>query len=428
MTKPGVLVSAGAVLLAGTVATAIVSFLRPGPAAVVTMTVSQQTFVRRVTAEGVLRAVERTSLSLDMRARGPRQIAWIVEDGTYVREGDPVARFDPSDLELQLEDGQLEQQIADHQIDKAEVTREGQRANLDRDADVSRRELDTAERFQAVDTDLYSRHEIIESRIDTELARHKTDHAETVLEIKDRLSATDIDLLKIQRRQAEIRVEEAEEGLDSLVILAPHDGIVMLARERDGGPIQVGDTTWPGREVATLPDVSAMEADVFVLEADAGGLNVGQTALVVVEAHPESQWRAEIRQVDPVATQRLRNVPVQFFRAVLKLGTTDPTIMKPGARVRTEIVVDRIDDAIAVPRQAVHEDGDHNIVYRRGRRGFDAVVVSLGPSSLGRVVVSEGLSDGDVIALENPSDGRSTAAGLEPSTSLKTEGGDVGGD
>ena len=111
-----------------------------------------------------------------------------------------------------------------------------------------------------------------------------------------------------------------------------------------------------------------------------------------------------------MARRRNRRVPVQYFRTVLSLSETDPEWMKPGTRVRSEIVIADFDAAITLPRQAVCSiDGDP-VVYRWTRRGFEPVVVGLGPAAIGRVVISSGLEPGDVIALRDPTAAAEDAA------------------
>jgi RND family efflux transporter MFP subunit len=377
-----------------------------------TIRVSPADYVRRVTAEGQLKAVRSTPLTVSVQWVGrPYQVAWLIADGSRVAEGEVVARFDPTDLERDLEEGRADGEIADANIEKAEVEREGSLHNLDRDAEVSKRELEVAERFQATDTQLYSRMEIIEAEIDTDLAEHRSEHAEQSKEIQDHLSRADLDLLEIERRQAELKVEQAQQGLDGLELVSPHDGIVLIDRNWQGERLEVGDTAFPGRTIATIPDLNEMEAEVYVLEADAGGLAAGQRATVVVEAHPELEYAATVKSVDPVAQRRYGWSPVQYFRTVLELEGTDPAIMKPGQTVSAEIILEEHASAIVIPRQAVSEEDGRTVVHRREGGDFEPVEVTVGATGLGRVVITSGLQEGDRIALRDPDRSPATGTG-----------------
>jgi len=366
------------------------------------VTIRQAPFKVRVTAEGNLEAVQSTPLTAPIKPQMPFTLAWLVEDGAMVAEGEVIARFDASQLEKDLEDGLSDQRISDHRIGSARTSREVSVGKLDSDADVAGRELDVAREFQSTDHQIYSKMEIVESRIDTELAESRAAHARRSQDIVDQLSEAEIELLAIERRKADIKVQQADEGLAALEVRSPHSGIVMLERDWRGNPVRVGDMVWPGRPLAKIPDLAAMQAEVFVLEADAGDLTAGQPAHVWIEAFPENAHPAAVEKIDPMAGRRNRRVPVQYFRTVLALESTDTETMKPGARVRAEITIADLDNAITVPRQAVCSIEGEPVVYRWAGRDFEAVPVELGPAAMGRIVIAEGLEEGDLVALRDP--------------------------
>lgn len=367
-----------------------------------TMTVAAARFKVRVVAEGNLSAVRSTPLAAPMKPHMAFTLAWLVHDGSLVEEGDIIARFDASQLEKDREDGLSDRRISDHRISSARTSQEVTIGNLDRDAEVAEEELEVAREFQSTGDLGYSKMEIIESRIDTELAETRADHARKSQKIQDDLSDTEIELLAIDRRKADIRVQQAVDGLAALEVTAPHSGIVMLERDWRGNPVRVGDMVWPGRPLGSIPDLDEMQAEVFVLEADAGDLAAGQKATVWIEASPGIAHAAEVKSVDPMAGRRNRQVPVQYFRTVLELELTDRETMKPGSRVRSEIIIADLERAITVPRQAVCSVDGATVVYRWRRGGFNPVEVELGPAALGRVVIESGLEEGDVIALWDP--------------------------
>jgi multidrug efflux pump subunit AcrA (membrane-fusion protein) len=69
--------------------------------------------------------------------------------------------------------------------------------------------------------------------------------------------------------------------------------------------------------------------------------------------------------------------------------------------VHATLTLDRR-SAIAVPRQAVFEKAGKTIVYRRGEHGFAPVAIELGAATPGRVAITSGLAEGDVIATRDP--------------------------
>lgn len=385
------------------VGAAVVSLWSPlGSGDVPVLEIRRERFVHKVSADGTLKAAKSTPLSVPVSIQIPLKIAWMIEDGSPVEAGDLVIRFDSTELEKTLLDGKAALDTADSKIAKTKAEADAKLRNLNRDAGVAKLQLESARKFQSKDEEIFSRNEIIESEIDEKLAAHKLEHFEGAKETQKALSQIDESLLFIERRKANLKIQQAEESLSSLEIRAPHEGIVVFPRDWRGNLPQVGDMTWRGQPLAEIPVLDEMEAEVQVLEADAGGLVVGRPALVVLEAHPDEPINAQIRRVDNVPRPRTRGIPVQYFGVTLELEETDPAVMKPGLRVHATLLLEERLDAIAIPLQAVFEKEAKKVVYRNRTGRFDPVEVVLGPSSFGRVVVETGLEEGDVIALRDP--------------------------
>jgi HlyD family secretion protein len=365
---------------------------------------------RRVQAEGNLKAVKATVLTAPIDAPGALKIAWLAPDGSRVKADEVVIRFDPTDAQKNLDDGEGERKIADNRIDGKRAEGDGTLRNLDRDADMAGLDLKYAREFQSKDPEIFSRTEIIESQLDESLATRRKENAEAVRGIRDKLTKVDLDLLGIERHKADLKIGQAQKGLAALEVKAPHDGILVFNREWRGIP-KVGDTVWRGQPLAEIPKMDAMEAEVYVLEADAGGLAVGLPAEVVVESRPELSFKAKISKVDALAKPRVSGVPVQYFGVTLELARTDPEIMKPGQRVRAMLLLDARANAVSVPREAVLEKNGKKIVYRKSGWGFEPAEVALGPAALGRVVIEKGIDAGDVVALRDPTRAAGEAAG-----------------
>ncbi len=374
------------------------------PAAMATYRVERSRFVHRIDTEGVLVAETATALTVPTATREPMKIAWIARDGSRVEANEVVIRFDPTDMEKELFDGQSERDKAANRTEQTRIQQSTQLENLGRDASLASLQLEHAQDFQSTDAEIYSSKEILESQIDEALATTRMQHAEEAQDIRAALGEVELDLLEIERRKAELTIQKAEAGLSELEVRAPHAGIFVLQRNWMGDVMSIGQTAFPGQPIAEIPQLEVMKAQVFVLEADAGGVEVGTSATVVLDSHPGETVQASVRVVAAVAKRRTRWSPVQYFDVDLELTRTDPSKMKPGQRVRATLLLHDLDDVIAVPREAIFQDDDGNpFVYRRSGNGYDVAPVQLGSAALGRVVVDSGIEAGAVVALEDPS-------------------------
>ncbi|HEY0593544.1 MAG TPA: efflux RND transporter periplasmic adaptor subunit [Thermoanaerobaculia bacterium] len=399
-TKTIAAVAAGAVVLAAGFAAAVAG---NGDEPVPTLTVKKAPYVREVTAEGNLKAVKATPVSAPREAQMPLRIAWLADDGGAVRAGEPIIRFDSIDFERDLLEGQIDRSNAGNRIGGAEADAGAVRKNLRRDASMAERELEAARQFQKRDADIFSRYQVIESDIDEDLAVEKKEFAEEMEFVRDQLFRAEREILGIDERKADIRIRRAEQGLSALEIVAPHDGILVLQRNWRGELPRVGDTAFGGFPIGEIPDLAAMQVEAYVLEADAGGIAAGQDATIIVESHPERKFMGMVDKVEPIAKPRFRGSPVQYFGVTLSLSETDAKIMKPGARVRATITLEKSEAAIAIPRQAIFDRDGKKVVYRRGEDGtFQPVAIQTGTSTVGSISVTRGLAEGDVIALEEP--------------------------
>lgn len=394
-------------------------------------TVGREDFVRRVPALGTLKAVKATPIVAPIDAPGPFRVGWLAPDGVRVAAGEEVIRFDPSEVEKQLIEAEDTLRETRLRLDKQDAEAAAQVAQLERDLAMARLELETSARFQKRDELIYSRGEIIESEIDQTLATARQAHAADARQSKARLAATEKALLTIDLRTAERKIARAKAALAALSVTAPHAGVFVLARGWRGEPVRPGDTVWNGQPLGEIPDLSEMEAEVFVLEADAGGLAPGKPATVTVESAPDRSFTAKIARVDAIAKPRLRGSPVQYFALTLKLDKTVPEVMKPGQRVRATLVLDERKAALTVPRQAVVEERGRLVVRRLQGHDFVPVPVTLGPAGAGRVVVDQGLRAGDVIAVVDPSRRGEAGGGpgkaTTPSSGPKPPAAPVGG-
>lgn len=383
--------------------------------------VTRGRFVNRVDAEGVLAAETATAIT-GPETRRDIFIGWIAEDGSRVEAGDLLVRFDSTELETELLETEDELEQTLRRRDQRVQQEETALANLLRDANMAERQLDYAETFQSKDPEIFSRMEIIQSEIDSTLATRRRDNANRTHEIREDLGAVELDLLDLQRERAQLDIDDVEEDLQQLEIRAPHDGIFVLTSDDRGDELPVVGMEVHGRQtIAEIPQLGVMKANVYVLEADAGGLRAGTPAEVVVEAHPNEVFAGTIRRISALARRKSRFSPVQYFEVEIDLERTEPELMKPGQRVRATLLLEDLADVLTIPREAVFDGEDGaKIAYVDTVGGFEPVEIVVGPTALGRVVVESGLEEGDQVALQDPTRDVAVDLGTEPS-------GDTGG-
>jgi len=386
-------VSAGAALVLVVLAAAAFRTsrsLRDAP--VSTLTVARARFVREVVADGELKAVRATPILVPIEGERGQTVAFMARDGAPVKAGEVLIRFDPREAEREAADGRDDLQAARGKIDKARADGGKTQKSLYLERDLAHQELDRARTFVLKDETLYSRHQIVESTLDRDLQEKKSGAAEKRLAASEKLGEAGVALGTIEQDKAALRLHQAERSLG------------VLERGWSGEVAHVGNTLWPGQKVAEIPDLQELEARVFALEADAAGLKDGLPGRLTIEGRPGEVHVVKVAGVQPVARPRGKSSPVKFFETRVALETTDTRIMRPGQKVQVTITLEEMSDVIAIPRGALFEKDGRRIVYcRRGER-YVPVVVSVGPNSVARVVITKGLAPGDLVALRDPAE------------------------
>jgi HlyD family secretion protein len=373
------------------------------PDGIATVEVRSERFVREVSATGTLKAVKATPIVVPVESGRSQKVAALARDGSLLKAGDLVVEFDPWDADREAADGKADLSAAQAKIEKTQADGGKTARSLRLDRDVAKEQLSRAQTFLLTDDRLFSRNAVIESALDRDLFAKKADVAERKLSRNGRLSAAERALGEIEAGKARTSIANAEKSLRALRIVAPHDGLLLLERKWTGEPPFVGDSLWPGQKVAEIPDLSNLEAKVFVLEADAAGLKPGLAVRLAIEGRPGVEFAASVVRVDALAKPRDRQSPVKYFETVLALEKPDPSFMRPGERVRAVIKLEEAEGVVAIPRGALFEKDGRRVVYRHENGGFVPVEVKVGRNSVSRIVVESGLRPGDRIALRDPS-------------------------
>ncbi len=180
------------------------------------------------------------------------------------------------------------------------------------------------------------------------------------------VARTQLASAQAQVKQAQAALEQANLDLSHTYITAPVDGVV-VARHVD-----VGQTVAASLQAPTLfeiaQDLTKMQVDTNVSEADVGHLRVGLPATFTVDAYPGEMFRGQVTQI--------RQAPINVQNVVtydVVVGVSNPDLkLFPGMTANVRILVDRHNDVLRVPNAAFRfRPADTG--SRRGAVGFAQV-------------------------------------------------------
>ena len=168
------------------------------------------------------------------------------------------------------------------------------------------------------------------------------------------ISGSDFDTARATLDEAEATVKIKKASLDnSLVnlnyckILSPVDGVVISRAVELGQTVASSFNTPTIFQIAN--DLTKMQIDANVAEADVGGVVEGQSVEFTVDAYPNRTFQGEVTQV--------RNSPstvnnVVTYDTVISVTNADYKL-KPGMTANVSIIVAQREDALKIPNVAL---------------------------------------------------------------------------
>ena len=100
-------------------------------------------------------------------------------------------------------------------------------------------------------------------------------------------------------------------------------------------------------------------------------------------------------------------------------GSDIDILLRPGLLADAEVIVENLPDTLYIPFQAVFEDGTHSVVYVLEEGRLQPRRVTLGKRSESQIAITDGLSEGEMIALQAPE----SAGGAAPKKAKKKSSG-----
>lgn len=196
-------------------------------------------------------------------------------------------------------------------------------ANLSR----SKAQLNEADRAYARTKELYAKDLVSQADLDAALTTYETSVA--------------------QMRQTEAALERARVNLRYAVIRSPIDGIV-VSRDVDVGQTVAASLQAP-QLFAIANDLSRMQVEASVDEADIGQIVTGQTATFTVDAYPDENFEGKVTQVrlSPINVQN-----VVTYTVIIEVPNPGQKL-RPGMTATASILIDKREDVLRVPAVAI---------------------------------------------------------------------------
>ncbi|ANM30009.1 hypothetical protein ABI59_11155 [Acidobacteria bacterium Mor1] len=353
-----------------------------------------------VDVEGTLRAVDSGAVGPPpITATYNFKIARMAPEGDEVEPGTPILSFDTTELQQSMQRLQAEADTVRKQIEKTEnetllsLQTDGLRL-AEAEAKLRKAQLKVD-----VPEELSKGNDLADARLDLQLAEAEVAHLQKRLEGSKRARDANLKSLNNQLSQAEGDVREIQSAIEMMTVKADRKGTVVYVTDWQDQKKKVGDQVWRGASVLELPDLTVMQAEGNVHEANAGRIETGQRVKLRLDAHPDVEFEGAVKLIRRNVQRQSWRTPLKVVKMEIELDETDPQRMRPGMRFRGEAEVEKLEDVLLIPLAAVTPTPDGPMVRRKSLMGDEYVPVELGARDDTRVQVLGGLAEGDRIAL-----------------------------
>jgi len=365
----------------------------------------------KVYARGELRASQQQVMTAPPIGGGELEITHLLHTGTVVKKGDLVMEFDPTEQRYKLEQNrsellQAEQEITKAKADAAVVAAQDKVALLKARFDVRRAELDV-QKNELVST-------IDARKNDLALEQAKRVLAELEQDVKSRSASgkATIALAEEKRNKARLAMDQAQQNIQKMHVVAPMDGLVALEKnENAAGGIffggmslpeyREGDKVDPGRTVGKVIDPTEMELAAKVGELERNSLKEGQPVDIELDALPGSVFHGTVKTLGGMNSRRFWEAETDAkFDITIALASKDSG-MRPGLTAQLVIHGDPHKDVLYLPRQALFLKDSKRVAYVKSGNNFEPREVKILAENESRAAI-EGIGAGTEVALVDP--------------------------
>jgi cobalt-zinc-cadmium efflux system membrane fusion protein len=226
------------------------------------------------------------------------------------------------------------------------------------------------------------------ARVELEAAHRTYERVRAIVEARALPEKEEI-LAKEQLRQAELSsLKVASRGYGEFVVRSPREGRVAEKSVLPGQEIDAGAQG----NLMMIADLSSVWVVADLFESDSAGVVPGTKTKITVPSLPGRSFEGAVETVSAVVDPERHSIPIR-----VRLDNRDGAL-RPNTFARIQFHTSAVPGSVEIAASALVTDGAKQYVYVRGEGGrFSRRAVTAEGSREGRVVVTEGLSPGDVV-------------------------------
>jgi HlyD family secretion protein len=331
-----------------------------------------------------------------------------------------IKKYEEAEYPQDVRKAQMNITLAEEELNRAKTKLTDTRTLVEKGF-TNRQELETAElEVQRKEVDLLNKKE------DLRILKEYT-HEKDLKKLKNEQRKAEADLEKIKKtykterastlvnlesRQTNLEIARNQlnritERLDKAEVYSEYEGLVFYAASRhrwsNDPEVQVGSTMRRQQEILEFPDLSAWKVGVGVPESLIDQVEVGQKALVTIDAIPGAVIKAEVFKISVVPNRAAWWDPnSKVYTVDLDVTEYGDLFLKPGMSAMVEIITEERENVLQVPLQSVRTEGDKQFVYLVKGKKPVKTSVEVGVFNDVNIEIISGVNESDTVLMYAP--------------------------
>lgn len=363
-----------------------------------TYTVTRKNFENIIIIDGYAEPEQSTTI---VCPRGGGTVAFLIEDGTWIEEGDIVCTIENQGLQTRYDQLLTNLESAQANIVKTKANLSLQFALLEADAKNNEAETQIAH-LDSSRLEYYSPNQKLIKELELQIVGITRRKLEARLVSLPIIQQSEIKKIELQIQRLSNNVESVKKDLDELELRATKKGLAIRGvNPMTNNKLAVGDQVWNGMPLVTIPEMDKMKMKIFASERDYRYINVNDSVSYIFDALEDNIAWGKILSKMPVGKEIKEGSNVKYFEIDASVDST-LVIPEPGFSATCSIMLKQVKDTLTIPQIAIFDQDSIKVVYVENQKGFEMRQILLGESSPKDAVVTSGLFLDERIALSKP--------------------------
>ena len=316
-----------------------------------------------------------------------------IRDGQAVAKGEAIASIADPSLQADIQAG--EARVAEARANLAALESGGKPAELveiDNSLKQAQLENQQAQKDYAALDRLAQKQAA--TTVEVDAARQKVRQTEAEIQgLEDRrkslVAKSDVAASRARLQDAQSALDLARERAAQGVVRAPLPGVIYGLAVRTGAYVNPGDL------LANVGNLNRLRVRVYVDEPELGRVAEGYPVTITWQALPGRQWSGRVERtatsIQPLGTRQVGEV-------ICWIDNPGHELI-PGTNVDASIRSAVVENALVIPKEVLRHDEQGSFVFRLAGDAVERRAVTIGVASLSEVQITQGLGEGDAVAL-----------------------------